>query len=145
MSDVPVLLHEIISIIIRRGTAYGDSAYNKEYQSEVLSFSSYFEKFKNDPERELRPTCKYLLDMINFFGKTEEKYFKLFSMNNPDSPAVFGQQAPQQSILDNLINFWLVHICSDISIPTQLEEQTVGFIRFQMTDISVIERSMTDD
>lgn len=31
---VPVLLHEIISIIIRRGTAYGDSAYNKEYQSE---------------------------------------------------------------------------------------------------------------
>ena len=78
---------------------------NKEYQSEVLSFSSYFEKFKNDPERELRPTCKYLLDMINFFGKTEEKYFKLFSMNNPDSPAVFGQQAPQQSILENLINF----------------------------------------
>lgn len=31
---VPVLLHEIISIIIRRGIAYGDSAYNKEYQSE---------------------------------------------------------------------------------------------------------------
>ena len=54
---------------------------SKEYQSEVLSFSSYFEKLKDNPERELRPTCKYLLDMINFFGKDEDQNFKLFSMD----------------------------------------------------------------
>ena len=78
---------------------------SKEYQSEVLSFSSYFEKLKDNPERELRPTCKYLLDMINFFGKDEDQNFKLFSMDNPDSPAVFGQQVPEQAILENLINF----------------------------------------
>ncbi len=78
---------------------------NNEYQSEVLSFPSYFEKFKNNPERELRPTCKYLMDMIHYFGKTEEGHFKLFTMESPDSPAVFGQRNPEQAIIENLVNF----------------------------------------
>ena len=77
----------------------------KDYQSEILSFSSYFEQFQSNPDKELRSTCKYLLDMINFFGKCEKGLYNLFSQQQPDSPAVFGQQTPEKSIIENLINF----------------------------------------
>merc|ERR1711907_896108 len=31
--------------------------------------------------------------------------YNLFTKQQPDSPAVFGQQAPEKSIIENLINF----------------------------------------
>ena len=82
-----------------------DANSSKDYQSEILSFSTYFEKFQNNPEKELRSSCKYLLDMINYFGKDDNDLYNLFTLQQPDSPAVFGQQIPEKSIIVNLINF----------------------------------------
>ncbi len=82
-----------------------DANSSKDYQSEILSFSTYFEKFQNNPEKELRSSCKYLLDMINYFGKDDNDLYNLFTLQQPDSPAVFGQQIPEKSIIENLINF----------------------------------------
>jgi serine protein kinase len=80
---------------------------NKEDESliEILSFGEYMDKFEEHPERECRPSCEYLTDMLNHFGKTEKGLFKLFQQEHPDSPAVFGHKKTQENIYENLINF----------------------------------------
>jgi predicted AAA+ superfamily ATPase len=63
------------------------------------------EYFKKNALLECRPTFRYLLDMIDYFGKTEDGQFKIFLQDLPDSPAVYGQDRAEQNIYDNLINF----------------------------------------
>ena len=79
-----------------------DANSSKDYQSEILSFSTYFEKFQSNPEKELRSSCKYLLDMINYFGKDDNGIYNLFTQQQPDSPAVFGQQTLKNQLLKTL-------------------------------------------
>lgn len=79
---------------------------NQDPQNQILSFPEYMDYFKKNPLLECRPTFSYLLDMINYFGKTENGEFKVFLKDLPDSPAVYGQDRAEQSIYENLINFF---------------------------------------
>lgn len=80
---------------------------NKENQhhQEVLSFNDYMEQFEKDPRRESRPTCEYLFDMLNFYGKAEDGSYSLFTKDHQDCQKVFGQKKVQEQIIQNLINF----------------------------------------
>lgn len=73
--------------------------------SKVLSFYDYMELFNSNPVLQLRPTYQYLLDMINHFGQAENGSYKIFEQEHEDCPPVFGQQIPEQQIVQNLINF----------------------------------------
>ena len=75
------------------------------YLNEILSFDEYMEVFEKFPNRECRPSSKYLIDMLEYFGKDSDGGFKLFHTNHPDSSAVFGQRKTQQALYHNLINF----------------------------------------
>ena len=74
-------------------------------QNQVLPFSKYMEYFKKNALMECRPSFRYLLDMIDYFGKTEDGQFKIFLQDLPDSPAIYGQGRAEQNIYENLINF----------------------------------------
>ena len=73
--------------------------------NEILSFDEYMDVFDRFPERECRPSNKYLMDMLEHFGQDEDGQFKLFHITHPDSPAVFGQKKTQETIYHNLTNF----------------------------------------
>ncbi|MBT3235567.1 MAG: hypothetical protein HN353_06430 [Bdellovibrionales bacterium] len=73
--------------------------------NEVLSFHDYMEEVEQHPIRSCRPSYLYLLDMLNHFGQDDQDQFKLFQMEHPDSPPVFGQTNTQLSLYQNLINF----------------------------------------
>ncbi|RLA63971.1 MAG: hypothetical protein DRQ88_00965 [Epsilonproteobacteria bacterium] len=75
-------------------------------QNQVLSFENYMEYFSKNTLKECRPTFSYLLDMINHFGRNENDGFNLFLKEEPDCPAVYGQFKPQESLYENLINFF---------------------------------------
>lgn len=74
--------------------------------TEILSFPDYMnDVFSKNPSRESRPTYRYLLDMLNSYGRNEDGSFKLFQKEHPDCPAVHGQIKVQQSLLQNIQNF----------------------------------------
>lgn len=73
--------------------------------SEILSFYDYYDKFENSPERHLRPTFKYLYDMLASYGENELGDHKLFVEDDPEAPPVFGQGKIEKKILQNLRNF----------------------------------------
>lgn len=82
-----------------------EEANSKDSHSEVHSFKDYMDIFEKNPMRETRPTYKYLLDMVNYFGRDEDGSYKVFKNKHPDSPAVFGQRKTQESLIQNLENF----------------------------------------
>lgn len=73
--------------------------------SKVLSFYDYMETFNAHPQRHLRPTYQYLLEMLNHYGVDDNGSYKLFESDHEDCPPVFGQQNPEQQIIQNLTNF----------------------------------------
>lgn len=83
-----------------------DNQLTNSSSTEVLAFSEYMEEifFKN-PSRETRPTFKYLRDMIESYGKSEDGSFKLFQKDHTDCPAVHGQIKVQQMLMQNIQNF----------------------------------------
>ncbi|TNF26493.1 MAG: serine protein kinase PrkA [Deltaproteobacteria bacterium] len=80
---------------------------NKDEESlnEILSFQDYMDKFYENPYKECRPTYEYLIDMLNHYGKDEKGRFKLYELNHPDAPPVYGQLKTQQALYENLVNF----------------------------------------
>ncbi len=76
-----------------------------ENHTEVLSFGDYLSKFEEAPYKHSRPTYAYLIDMIKYYGQTDDGYYKVFQITHPEAPAVYGQKATQESILQNLKNF----------------------------------------
>lgn len=83
-----------------------DALRDSESPSEVYSFSDYFETvFEKQPKLDSRPTYQYMLDMLEYFGKNEDQSYKLFQMEHPDSPAVYGQKRTQTTLVQNLQNF----------------------------------------
>jgi serine protein kinase len=77
----------------------------EETKGEILSFGDYMNLFKEKPLMGARPSYQYLLDMLKFYGKSDKGEFKLFKIDEPDSPAVYGQVKTQQEIFENLQNF----------------------------------------
>ena len=45
----------------------------------TLAFDDYMNFFEKNPKKEVRPTCVYLRDMFDHFGKNENGSYKLFS------------------------------------------------------------------
>jgi serine protein kinase len=78
---------------------------NNDTQTEVLSFSDYMEIFEKDPKNECRPTYEFIRDMLKHYGVNEDGSYKLFEMNHPDCPPVYGQNKVQQALSQNLVNF----------------------------------------
>jgi predicted Ser/Thr protein kinase len=80
---------------------------NKEegrYQN-VLAFDDYMKLFEKNPEKELRPTNIYLRDMFDYFGKSENGAYNLFTRSHADAPPVHGQIKTQEKIHQFLNNF----------------------------------------
>lgn len=79
---------------------------NKSTKSlnQILTFSEYMDKFNENPYRETRPTFQYLMDMINYYCKKERSH-KLFHMDHPDAPPIYGQDKILDSIYGNLQTF----------------------------------------
>ncbi|WP_127716470.1 serine protein kinase PrkA [Halobacteriovorax sp. HLS] len=82
-----------------------EEANNLDSHSEVLSFKDYMDVFEKNPLRETRPTYKYLMDMVNHYGKSDDGGYEVFKRKYPDSPPVYGQQKTQESLIQNLENF----------------------------------------
>ena len=82
-----------------------DANTEKNTISETFSFYEYFHRFQEDPVKHLRPTYKYLLDMLIFFGKTSSGKNKLFEKDSNNAPAVYGQEAIEKQFEENLRNF----------------------------------------
>lgn len=74
-------------------------------QNEILSFNEYMDFFEKHPSQECRPSYEYLLDMLDYFGKSKRGHYKLFQTVHPDSPPVFGQFRPQKALYENLKTF----------------------------------------
>lgn len=73
--------------------------------NEIMSFFDYYELFKKQPARELRPTSAYLQDMVDYFGRDEAGHLDVFSKDDQDAPAVFGQHKIEEKIVESLRNF----------------------------------------
>lgn len=71
----------------------------------VRSFDEYMKLFESNPTRELRPSCVYLKDMFDHFGKNSSGGYNLFLRDHPDSPPVHGQVRVQQRMYQALKNF----------------------------------------
>lgn len=80
-------------------------ANSKDHLSETLSFDEYMEEVGKQPQAHLRPTCTYLADMFEHFGKSERGAYNLFLTEHPDYPPVYGQIETQEAIYQNLKNF----------------------------------------
>jgi serine protein kinase len=79
---------------------------DNESPSEIHSFNDYLNNiFERNPEFECRPSYRFLIDMLEHFGKNEDGSYKLFELEHPDAPAVFGQKRTQVTLLQNLQNF----------------------------------------
>lgn len=74
-------------------------------RGQTLSFFDYMDEYEKAPQRESRTTHQYLIDMLDYFGKDDRGHYKLFQIDSPDAPPVYGQLKTQQSIIDNLHNF----------------------------------------
>jgi len=80
------------------------SAEEKEMR-EILSFQDYFQDLESDPSRELRTSFTYILEMLEFHGKNEDGSYKLFDRDHNESPAVYGQQKVQDTLVHYIKNF----------------------------------------
>ncbi len=79
---------------------------DSESNTEVMSFIEFMNHFENNPLQYCRPTSKYILDMLNYFGHDEKnEKFNLFTKEDLDCPAVYGQDRPEKGIVGNLKNF----------------------------------------
>jgi len=43
--------------------------------------------------------------MLKYYGENSDGSFKLFQLDHPDSPPVYGQTKVQQSLWQNIMNF----------------------------------------
>ena len=140
---VPVLLHEIISIIIRRGTAYGDSAYNKEYQSEkrddILSNELSQNSFISMKTLDLMQAAGYVVNRESIFVHEdwEEKSVNYVSYNlnkldkylDEKSELIFGERLPLKCI-NSIVNtpiFDSKKICKINEILLKIDEHEETF------------------
>jgi serine protein kinase len=83
-----------------------DAQSDSESPSEIYSYQDYLQNiFEKSPALDCRPTHRYLFDMLEHFGKNEDGTYKLFQIDHPDSPAVYGQKKTQQTIIQNFLNF----------------------------------------
>jgi predicted Ser/Thr protein kinase len=73
--------------------------------SEIMSFQEYMLHFEKNPERESRPSCLWLKDMFNYFGRSKSGGFNLFEFEDLEYPAVHGQNKVHEAIYQNLLNF----------------------------------------
>jgi serine protein kinase len=71
----------------------------------IMSFFDYFDMFTKNPLQQCRPTFRYFTDMLNSFGYDDQGNHKLFIEDDPDAPAVFGQNAIIDKLIRNLRNF----------------------------------------
>jgi serine protein kinase len=78
---------------------------NAQNINDILSFDEYLKKSEERPLTYFRTSGRYLKDMFDFYGKTEEGGFHLFVKDYPMSSSVYGQQRPQKMIYQNLVNF----------------------------------------
>lgn len=78
---------------------------SSETISEIHSFNDYMQKFEEAPYKHSRPSYAYLIDMLNYYGKTEDGCYKVFQVTHAEAPAVYGQKATQDAIMQNLKNF----------------------------------------
>ena len=70
---------------------------DSESNTEVMSFIEFMNHFENNPLQYCRPTSKYILDMLNYFGHDEKnEKFNLFTKEDLDCPAVYGQDRPEK-------------------------------------------------
>jgi serine protein kinase len=76
-----------------------------DHEKDILSFEEYEQILFNNPRKECRPTYRYLLDMIDFYGKNEKGEYNIFLEEGQESQAVYGQSGPQDQIYQNLKNF----------------------------------------
>ena len=80
---------------------------NKEHgrTTWTRSFDEYMKIFEKEPAREVRSSNLYLKDMFDYFGRSPQGGFNLFTREHPDAPPVHGQTYVQQRIYLALQNF----------------------------------------
>jgi predicted Ser/Thr protein kinase len=80
---------------------------NKEHGKTtwIRSFDEYMKIFEKEPTREARPTSLFLRDMFNYFGRSPQGGFNLFSREHSDAPPVHGQVHVQHKIYQAINNF----------------------------------------
>lgn len=69
------------------------------------SFDEYMKTFEKFPLRETRNCSLYLKEMFDFYGKSPEGGFNLFTIDHSDAPPVYGQIHVQNRIYFALQNF----------------------------------------
>jgi predicted Ser/Thr protein kinase len=72
---------------------------------DTLSFEDYIQELEKHPDRELRTSFTYLIDMLNFHGKNEDGSYSLFDQDHNESPAVYGQKKVQDTLVHYIKNF----------------------------------------
>lgn len=77
---------------------------NGTINSEVLSFYDYMDLFNSNPKKYLRPSYKYLSDMMEYFGKSDSKW-NLFQKEDHEAPPVYGQSKIVSTLFQSLKNF----------------------------------------
>lgn len=74
-------------------------------QNRILSFDEYLDIVRKDPRCHTRSSAQYMLDMMDSFGKTGER-FKLFDQEFVDPRfKVIGQESVQNQIYNILLSF----------------------------------------
>ena len=61
--------------------------------------------FEKNSKNECRPTFEFIRDMLKHYGVNEDGSYKLFQMDHPECPPVFGQKKVQHALTQNLVNF----------------------------------------
>ncbi len=74
-------------------------------QKDILTFDQYLEEVERYPDQLLRTSSRYILDMLNHFGRNERGGFNIFTTKHSNSNAVFGQVHAQNELAKNLKNF----------------------------------------
>ncbi len=72
---------------------------------EILSFKDYMEILNQNAYNHCRPTYRYILDMLDHYGKNEKGQYSLFEKDLVDAPAVYGQSRVEEAFVQNLHNF----------------------------------------
>ncbi|MBF0314388.1 MAG: hypothetical protein HQK52_13305 [Oligoflexia bacterium] len=73
--------------------------------NEILSFEEYVALAEKRPCLECRPSCKYIKDIFEYFGKSPRGDYNLFIKESANSTAVYGQQRVYEHIYQNILNF----------------------------------------
>ncbi len=78
---------------------------NSNTNAEILSFYDYMELFRKDPAKHVRPSYRYISDMMRYFGTDESGQSNLFTKEDSEAPPVYGQEKIISTLLQNLRNF----------------------------------------